>query len=274
MKITFLGTGEAFDPNRATTSYLIRTIAGQGSIMVDCGYDAPKSLMRYLKKRGENLADEPNSLLFTHLHGDHFGGLPALLVPMCEEINGIVGKDKKGLQRKLEIASPHPNLPDKIEEIMEQQYKGIFSLFKKQGPNLLIRQINPEGDTIQGVNIKAAQSCHSYPNYAYRFESPITGNSFVISGDGSLTTQTKDLFNGVDLLIHEGFNIIKPIRENHSSIKQIIDYAVSAKIPRVAIVHINRQERTKNISIADICYFAKDKGINLFLPEDHDYLLV
>src|SRR3989344_6147159 len=241
--ITFLGTGEAFDPNRSTTSYLIENNIAQ-TLMVDCGYDSPKSLMRYLKKHGKSVADVPNSLLFTHEHGDHFGGLPALLMPIWEEVNGIVGKRKDSLQRKIEIASAHEYLLLRVEQAMETDYKGFFERFKKEGPDISLRALKAEGDVIRGFRIRAALTSHGAPNFAYRFDD-IDGKSFAISGDGAFTDASRELFSGTNLLIHEGFNVLGSGGKNHASIEQVVDYAVTTSIPRAYIVHVNREEREK-----------------------------
>jgi len=66
-QITFIGTGEAFDPDRTNTSYLVEN--NGKSLLVDCGYDAPKSLARYLKNSGRGLLDVPDIVLITHEHG-------------------------------------------------------------------------------------------------------------------------------------------------------------------------------------------------------------
>src|SRR3989344_6813538 len=140
-QITFIGTGEAFDPHRASSSYLIEN--KQGSIMGDCGYDAPKSLNRYLSNKGSSLADVPDTVLFTHEHGDHFAGLTSLLMPIWEEINGVIGNRKDGVNRKIQIASSHNYLFDRVSKRMEEDYKGFFERFKKEGPNISFKEINP-----------------------------------------------------------------------------------------------------------------------------------
>jgi len=266
-RITFLGTGEAFDPDRTTTSYLIQN--SQGCIMVDCGYDASKSLMRFLKKRNQSLADVPDVLLLTHEHGDHFGGIPALLMPIWEEVNGIVGNRKNGIGRKITIASAHSYLLDRVQETMEGDYKGFFERFKREGPDISLKVINRDGDKLLGYDITAAETSHGARNFAYRFQ--ITGeNSFAISGDGAFTDNSQKLYRGVGFLIHEGFNVMGSGGKNHASIEQVVDYAIAEGIPKVAIVHVNREERNKVESVRTLKQRAREKGVEVFLPDDHD----
>lgn len=265
-KIALIGTGEAFDPNRTNTSYLIE--AKDKSIMVDCGYDSAKSLMRYLYGTGRSLVTHPSALLLTHEHGDHMSGIPALLIAMWEEVNGIVGNCNLGNKRTLDILSSNPSLLEKIPSDVERDCPSLWKRFETEGPKISTRKINPLGDKIYGFEIKSAQTTHSVVNFAYRFELP-SGKSFAVSGDGALNDDTKRLFKGVDLLFHEGFNVLGYEGKNHASIEQVLDYAIEFRIPRIGIVHINRQERTKTNDIKYLMERAKSAGINLFLPKDH-----
>lgn len=259
--------------------------------MVDAGYSAVASLSSLLANQGGTFANVPDVFLLTHGHGDHYGGFPALLMKIWEEINGIVGSDKKGKERKLEVVSANQRiLPKHIDEMvkqvtkledplermtwlsMEEDYEGFFERFKAQGPTLSYRMLNPNGDFIgedrrSRINIAAAPTKHGAPNMAYRFDKE--GN-FAISGDGSLTDESQKLFQEVDLLIHEGFDILKDsYGTNHASVKDVVNYAIEAEIPSVAIVHVNRQERMKKTEIEDEIKRAKRNGVSLVFPEDH-----
>ena len=299
-KITFLGTGEAFAPSidtgkygrgKSTTSYLIEPhYPGSKSIMVDAGYSAVASLSSLLANHGRTFADVPDVFLLTHGHGDHYGGFPALLMKIWEEVNGIVGSDKRGKERELEIVSANQRiLPKNIDQMvrqatvlenplermtwlsMEEDYEGFFERFKSQGPTLSYKMLNPSGDFIgeglSKVNITSAPTKHGAPNMAYRFDKE---GSFAISGDGSLTDESKKLFEGVDLLIHEGFDILKDsYGTNHASVKDVVNYAIEAGIPSIAIVHVNRQERMKIQEIKNEIIRAKKNKVSLVFPEDH-----
>ena len=265
-KITFIGTGEALDPNRTNTSYLIEDV--DGSIMVDCGYDSTKSLMRYLSKSKKSLVDYPSALLLTHEHGDHTSGIPALLISIWEEVNGIVGNCRMGNKRSLEILSSNPEILGKIALDVERYYPSFFSRFETEGPKISTRKINPSGDKIYQFGINSAQTSHSVINFAYRFETP-SGKSFAISGDGALTNDTRELFKDVDFLFHEGFNVLGQEGKNHASVEQVVDYAIGSGIPIVGVVHVNRQERTRISEINHLMEKAKSAGITLFFPEDH-----
>jgi len=74
MRLTVVGSGDAFGSGgRLNTCFWLET--AKGTLLVDCG----ASVLPALKER----ALEPNridAIVLSHLHGDHFGGLPFLLL--------------------------------------------------------------------------------------------------------------------------------------------------------------------------------------------------
>ena len=74
MRLTVIGCGDAFGSGgRFNTCFLIE--ASQSTILLDCG----ASSMVALHARGIDPASI-DGVILTHLHGDHFGGLPFFLL--------------------------------------------------------------------------------------------------------------------------------------------------------------------------------------------------
>ena len=74
VSVHFLGTGDAFGSGgRLQTATLLRSAAGQ--VLVDCG---PSTLAALRAQRLDPCAID--AIALTHLHGDHFGGVPFLLM--------------------------------------------------------------------------------------------------------------------------------------------------------------------------------------------------
>lgn len=74
MQVTFLGTGDAFGSG-ARFQTCIALTAGARRWLVDCGASSLVAMQRF--------SVQPSSVgavLLTHLHGDHFGGLPFLFL--------------------------------------------------------------------------------------------------------------------------------------------------------------------------------------------------
>ena len=74
MKLTIVGSGDAFGSGgRLNTCFLLQT--AKATLLIDCGASAMPAL------KGQGI--DPNridAVVLSHLHGDHFGGLPFLLL--------------------------------------------------------------------------------------------------------------------------------------------------------------------------------------------------
>src|SRR5690348_6016569 len=74
MKLTVIGCGDAFGSGgRSNTCFMVEE--GGCTILLDCGASAPVAL----KARNVDL-NTIDGVVLSHLHGDHFGGLPFLLL--------------------------------------------------------------------------------------------------------------------------------------------------------------------------------------------------
>src|SRR5882757_7327107 len=74
MKLTIVGSGDAFGSGgRFNTCFFLET--AKATLLIDCGASALPAL--------KGLKLDPNridGIVLSHLHGDHFGGLPFLLL--------------------------------------------------------------------------------------------------------------------------------------------------------------------------------------------------
>ena len=109
MKLTFVGCGDAFGSGgRFNTCFHLERAAG-GNVLIDCG----ASSMVAIRKAGL----DPNgiaAILVTHLHGDHFGGLPFFLL------------DAQLVSRRtapLLLAGP-PGFEERLMTVMEAMFTG------------------------------------------------------------------------------------------------------------------------------------------------------
>jgi ribonuclease BN (tRNA processing enzyme) len=74
MRLTVVGSGDAFGSGgRSNTCFWLET--GKGTVVVDFGASALPALKKL--KLDPNAID---AIVLSHLHGDHFGGLPFLLL--------------------------------------------------------------------------------------------------------------------------------------------------------------------------------------------------
>src|SRR5947209_5440653 len=74
MRVTFVGTGDAFGSG-ARAHTCIRLDSGECTLVVDFG----ATVLPAWRRIGLDLGDI-DAVVLSHLHGDHFGGLPFLIL--------------------------------------------------------------------------------------------------------------------------------------------------------------------------------------------------
>ncbi len=252
MKVIFLGTGEACDEHCPNTSILIKTKAKErdSSILLDCGFTTPHLFFRYVAD-----ANELDILWISHFHGDHFFGVPLLLLRFWE----------MGRERPLTIAGPAP-VQQMVFQVMELAYPGFFP--RLHYPVLFV-EIEPENHAdIHGLCLRTALNEHSVRSLAVRIDD--NGRSIYYSGDGRPTAKALELAQGCDLVIHEAFVMDDP-PAGHGSVQGCIDFAKEARASRLALVHIQREKRPMlHQKIVQLC--ERNPGLEIILPAPGDVL--
>jgi len=224
LKIKFIGVGEAFDEELSNTSIWVRARDKRNgsSILLDCGPTVPASFWKSCQ--------DPNDLdaiWISHFHGDHFFGLPALLARFWEMKRGkpllILG------QRE-------------IDQIVPQTLRLAYpSLMDRFAYDIRYQTVEP-GEIVEtgGLSWRSAVNGHPQRDLAVRIDAD--GKSIFYSGDGHWTDETLSLARGSDLVIHEAYRLDTDT-PGHGNISDSIDFARRAGARRLALVHIERNER-------------------------------
>jgi ribonuclease BN (tRNA processing enzyme) len=111
VQATFLGTGDAFSAGGShQAGYLVQ---GAGTTcLLDCG----ATTLRSMKRHGID-ADVIDRVWLSHLHGDHFAGLPFLFLEYLYE---------RKRQRPLEVIGP-PGTQSRVWDLFRAMYKETAS---------------------------------------------------------------------------------------------------------------------------------------------------
>jgi len=189
MRITIVGCGDAFGSGgRFNSATLVQ--AGAATCLLDCG----ATTMTAMNARGID-PDSIDLIVLTHLHGDHFGGVPFLLL----DAQWI-----RGRTRPLTIVGP-PGTRQRLHVAIEALFAGSsartpWSFFWH------VEELEP-GDTTAscGFVISSALVVHpcGAPATAIRLEAG--GKVFVHSGDTEWTDTLPQIAAGADLLFLECF---------------------------------------------------------------------
>jgi ribonuclease BN (tRNA processing enzyme) len=185
--VTLLGTGDAFSSyGRAQAGYLI-DVPGNGGVLLEAG----PAVLTELKQNGRTTNDF-DFLIVSHLHGDHFGGLPFLLLEYMFETRR---------KKVLTIAGP-PDLEERTLRMMATMF-AHYSIDKLR-PKLKWVVLQPGSSTRVGkYRVRAIRSPHTKPDISLSVRIDGGGKSVVFSGDSGWNDELVKLSDGADLFICE-----------------------------------------------------------------------
>ena len=244
MKAVFLGTGEAFDAELPNNSHLIES---DTKLLLDCGYSSVQQMWKY--------NDEPDFLdavFISHQHADHYFGLPALLTKMWEQKRkkplSIICAKKTGSAIRKVLEYAYPTFPKRFE--FDVKYVAAA-----EGKKVRLNELT----------LEFARTVHSADNLAIRVSDG--AHSACYSGDGMFNKKTERLYNGCDLLIHEGY-LFDTSLFGHASIKEVIEMARRNDVKCVALTHLYRKMRKGQL--AEINDYLSKERVKAVIPKPFD----
>lgn len=203
MRLTIIGCGDAFGAGgRLQTSFHVRSAAG--NFLIDCGTTTLIGMRR--------LGLQPNDIdavFVTHLHGDHFGGLPWLLIDAIYVDNRT---------RPLVVTGPR-GIEARFLTVAEALYPNITRA--KRGFELeFIEYAERTPLELGGVTVTPFEVKHpsGAPPYALRFA--IDGKVLAFTGDTGWVEVLCEVARDADLFISECFqyDVELPIHLNYATI--------------------------------------------------------
>src|SRR5215213_2742465 len=221
MRLTVIGSGDAFGSGgRHNTCFHL--VADERRVLIDCGASAPVAL------RARDI--DPSSIdaiILTHLHGDHFGGIPFLMLD---------GQYLSRRERPLLFAGPR-GTTQRINAAMEVFYPNSTKT-KYRFPWRVTEIAIGERTDILGLNVVSAEVIHSSgaPSTALRVNDG--RKTFAYSGDTQWTDALLPIAAGADLFIVECYDYERDLtgHMNWKTIKQRLgDFAAK----RVMLTHMN-----------------------------------
>jgi len=186
MRLTVVGSGDAFGSGgRFNTCFLLET--AKGTLLIDCGATA----LVALKAHGID-PDRIDGIVLSHLHGDHFGGLPFLLL----DAQFLAGR-----QRPLLIAGP-PGTRQRLDQLLDVFFPRSTANKWRFSWKVMEIEIGQPTDVLgHTVLTTTVQHFSGAPSTAIRLSDG--QKTFAYSGDSEWVEALVDVASGADLFIIE-----------------------------------------------------------------------
>jgi ribonuclease BN (tRNA processing enzyme) len=221
MQLRFVGCGDAFGSGgRSNTCF---HVTGHGvNFLIDCGASSLPALKRLGIAR-----DAIDLILITHFHGDHFAGLPFLLLDA----------QFSRRTRPLVIAGPE-GIEMRLAQVMEALFE--HSSKTKQRFELSVVALKPEqARSFGAVKVTPFPVVHGEsggPFLAYRIETE--GRVIAYSADTEWTETLIPLARDADLFIAESYYYDKIVK-NHLSLATLEAHLSEIKPKRLILTHMS-----------------------------------
>lgn len=215
-----IGSGDAFGSGgRLNSCYHLR--AGQNGLLIDCGCSSLIGLQRNGLKPGDI-----DTVVVSHLHGDHFGGIPFLL---------LEGKYASRRRRPLTLIGPE-GLRRQVEAALNALYPGTLD----DGFGFRIDYLVLQPDRVCQVDpfrIAAWPVKHGRSEQVYGLRIEVGGRVVSYTGDTEWTENLIPLADESDLLIAECFGYDQAI-PSHLDHRTLVSKRSRLNSRRIVLTHM------------------------------------
>jgi ribonuclease BN (tRNA processing enzyme) len=186
--VTFAGTGDAFGSGGRYQACVHLRPAGASPVLLDCGATSLAALKKLRLDPGEISA-----VFVSHLHGDHFGGLPFLI------LDGQFSRRTTPLA----VAGP-PGTARRLTDTMECLFPGSSQARRRFGVE--VTELSPGiAGTACGIQVRAWEADHPSGAPALLLRLGLGGRVIAYTGDTAWTGVIADASADADLLIAEAY---------------------------------------------------------------------
>lgn len=218
--VRFLGSGDAFGSGGRLQSCIF-VDSPEGRFLIDCGETSLVGMKRY----GLD-SSMIGSIFISHLHGDHYGGLPLLV----KEIQVTGGREDP-----LVIAGP---------EGLESHVEGLMPLIfpSPENPRAVFWpefQVVSPGEPLQvgRFRVTAYPAAHSILSNPLSLRIECSGRVIAYSGDTEWNDFLPKASRGADLFICETFEYRRGAG-NHLDLLSLLEHRHELECRRIILTHL------------------------------------
>jgi ribonuclease BN (tRNA processing enzyme) len=222
MQLQFVGCGDAFGSGgRFNTCFHL--VGREINALIDCGATSVVAMNKLAINR-----NDINTILITHFHADHIGGLPSFIL----EANYVLKR-----QSRLTLAGP-PSLKSRYAGLMESAFPGTQTMEWSFPLTLRELELGRRND-IGHMRITPFHVLHddrAGPCLGFRIEAE--GKVLAYSGDSQWTDALIDVGRDADLFICEAYTRDKPIA-THMALSALERHLDQIRPKRLVLTHMS-----------------------------------
>jgi ribonuclease BN (tRNA processing enzyme) len=218
--VQFVGSGDAFGSGGRLQA-CISLHAASTHVLVDCGTSSLIGLARL------GLAPESiDAVLVSHLHGDHFGGIPFL----------VLDQQFARRERPLLLVGP-TGLRDRVIQAMEVLFPGSSQVQRRFELNT-IELTDHVPTRVGALEITAYPVAHASGAPSYGFRLVCEDKIVAYSGDTEWTDELIQLADGADLFICEAYVFERSVKY-HLSYATLAAHRSLLGCKRLVLTHMS-----------------------------------
>jgi ribonuclease BN (tRNA processing enzyme) len=219
--LRFLGSGDAFGSGGRFQTCMHLSGAG-GALLIDCG----ASSLIAMKREGVDPGGV-DAVLVSHLHGDHFGGVPFL----------ILDAQFSRRTRPLLIAGPS-GVRQRVEAAMEVFYPGSTAVQRRFDVEFIELQERREA-RVGPASVTAFPVVHASGAPANALRVEYGGRIIAYSGDTEWAESLIEAAHGASLFVCEAYMFDRPVKF-HLDYKTVEAQAERLGAHRIILTHMGR----------------------------------
>jgi ribonuclease BN (tRNA processing enzyme) len=219
--VTFAGSGDAFGSGGRYQACIHLRPEGARPVLLDCGATS----LSALKKLGID-PGEISAVFVSHLHGDHFGGVPLMILD---------GQFSRRAQ-PLRVVGP-PGTARRLADTMECLFPGSSQAPRRFGVE--VTEVAPgTAGTVGGVGVRAWAADHPSGAPALILRLDLAGKTVAYTGDTAWTSAIPAAASDADLLIAEAYYRDKDI-PYHLRLADLLAHRHELAARRVILTHMS-----------------------------------
>jgi ribonuclease BN (tRNA processing enzyme) len=221
VQVRFVGSGDAFGSGGRWQTCIQLAASGQ-TLLVDCG---ATSLVALKAQRID--PSTIDAVVVTHLHGDHFGGLPFLI------LDGQFSRRSTPLV----LAGP-PGTGDRLAAAMEVLFPGSSRVQRHFPVEVVELGLDGTPVSLGAATVRGWQVEHACGAPPLAVNIAMDGSVFAYSGDTQWTPVLSDVAHGADLFAVEAYTFDQPVRY-HLDYRTLNEHIGDLDAERVVLTHMS-----------------------------------